>query len=69
MIDTPTGVGSVDRRGFIQLAAAGAGLAGGLSAAVAQRSESLADITAGPALVEAVVDVNEKPAKPDDLRV
>jgi pyruvate dehydrogenase (quinone)/pyruvate decarboxylase len=24
---------------------------------------------AGPALVEAVVDVNEKPAKPDDLRV
>jgi hypothetical protein len=34
MKDTATGVGSIDRRGFIQLAAAGAGLAGGLSAAI-----------------------------------
>jgi hypothetical protein len=43
-----SGVGALDRRGFIQLAAAGAGLAGGYSAAVAHPSESLADITRQP---------------------
>jgi pyruvate dehydrogenase (quinone) len=48
MKDTLAGVGTVGRRGFIQLAAAGAGLVGGLSAAVAQRSESTADITRQP---------------------
>jgi pyruvate dehydrogenase (quinone)/pyruvate decarboxylase len=40
--------GALDRRGFIQLAAAGAGLAGGLRAAVSQPSESSADITRQP---------------------
>jgi len=48
MQDTPPGAGSLDRRGFIQLAAAGAGLVGGLSTAVAQRSEGVADITRQP---------------------
>jgi hypothetical protein len=48
MNDTSSGVGGLDRRGFIQLAAAGGALAGGLSTAVAQPSESLADITRQP---------------------
>jgi len=43
-----SGVGALDRRGFVQLAAAGAGLAAAYSAAVAQPSESLADITRQP---------------------
>src|SRR5580704_15727307 len=38
----------LDRRGFIQLAAAGAGLAGGLAAAGAQPSQTNADITRQP---------------------
>jgi thiamine pyrophosphate-dependent acetolactate synthase large subunit-like protein len=40
--------GALDRRGFIQLAAAGAGLAEGLRAAVSQTSESSANITRQP---------------------
>jgi pyruvate dehydrogenase (quinone)/pyruvate decarboxylase len=43
-----SGAGGLDRRGFIQLAAAGAGLAAGVSAVVAQPSESLTDITRQP---------------------
>jgi pyruvate dehydrogenase (quinone) len=38
----------VDRRGFIQLAAAGAGLVGGMAAAVAQPSQTASDITRQP---------------------
>jgi hypothetical protein len=38
-------VGGLDRRGFIQLAAAGAGVAAGVSAAFAQPSEGLAGLT------------------------
>jgi pyruvate dehydrogenase (quinone) len=40
--------GALDRRGFIQLAAAGAGFAGGLQGAVAQRSETVAAVTRQP---------------------
>jgi thiamine pyrophosphate-dependent acetolactate synthase large subunit-like protein len=47
MTEHPPG-GALDRRGFIQLAAAGAGLAEGLRAAVAQTSESSANITRQP---------------------
>src|ERR1700683_1319423 len=43
-----TSGGALDRRGFIQLAAAGAGLAGGLRAADAQISETQAGITSQP---------------------
>ena len=49
MSDSNRGNGGLDRRGFIQLAAAGAGLAGGLrAAAVAQPAETLANITRQP---------------------
>jgi hypothetical protein len=44
MKDT-SGVGGLDRRGFIQLAAAGAGLVAEVAAAFAQPSESLAGLT------------------------
>jgi hypothetical protein len=48
MTDASAGSGAFDRRGFIQLAAAGAGLAGAMRAASAPRSERLADITPQP---------------------
>src|SRR6202451_3183972 len=47
MTEHPPG-GALDRRGFIRLAAAGAGIAGGLGAAVAQTSETRANITRQP---------------------
>src|SRR3984885_8006021 len=40
--------GALDRRGFIQLAAAGAGLVGGLKKGFAQKSETQAAITPQP---------------------
>ena len=71
MTDASGGADGLDRRGFIQLAAAGPGLAGGIRAAVAQGSETTADITRQPSpsfLVEAGVDAADKPPKRDDLK-
>ena len=48
MTDASDGASGLDRRGFIQLAAAAAGLAGGRGAALAQPSETLGDITRQP---------------------
>jgi hypothetical protein len=48
MTDASEGASGLDRRGFTQLAAAGAGLAGGLGAALAQSSQTLADMTRQP---------------------
>jgi pyruvate dehydrogenase (quinone) len=48
MTDASSGSGGFDRRGFMQLAAARAGLAGGLRGALAQRSETVPDITRQP---------------------
>jgi hypothetical protein len=48
MTDASDGASGLDRRGFIQLAAAAAGLAGGRGAAPAQPSETLGDITRQP---------------------
>jgi hypothetical protein len=48
MTDASDGAGGLERRGFIQVAPAGTGLAGGLAAALAQPSQTLADITRQP---------------------
>jgi hypothetical protein len=48
MTDASDGASGLDRRGFTELAAAGAGLAGGLGAALAQPSQTLADMTRQP---------------------
>jgi hypothetical protein len=48
MKDASGGVSGLDRRGSIQLAAAGAGLAGGCGAALKEPSETRADITRQP---------------------
>jgi hypothetical protein len=59
MKDRLPGVRKLGRRGFIHPGVAGAGLAEDLPTALN---------FARPPLVETVVDVNEKPAKPDAPR-
>jgi hypothetical protein len=74
-----TGDGTgLDRRGFIQMAALGSGLIGGVAlAAPYERDEAVtlqpalqaALASPKPALIEAVVDADEHPAKPDALAI
>jgi Rieske Fe-S protein len=75
MTDAPGRSSGLDRRGFIQLAAAGAGMSGAVNAAFAARSETSGALSLQPSpnfaddlnTAEVFVDVDEEPAKPDEL--